>query len=122
MGREGFGVKKPWVLGGLGAVGAVSLALGLWMRGPRIPSRPADVPAAAEWAGRGAAGRFFLVEGRQGMIYTIQVFEAGSGARAAGTKWRLVGYARTGLGADEIAGMEGGAILLKDGSRLLPVE
>jgi len=116
-------VKKGWLWVGLGAavVGA-SLLLGLWFRGPRMPRRPGGVPAAAEWAGRGASGRFFLVEGRQGAIYAIQVFEAGSGAKAPTTRWRLVGFARTALIADEIAGLEGGVILLKDGSKLLPVE
>ncbi len=111
------------MIGGLGLlVLGAALALGLWQRGPRAPRRPPAVPAAAEWAGRGAAGRFFLVEGRQGTLYAIQVFEAGSGAKAPTVQWRLVGYARTGLGADEIAGMDGGAILLKDGSRLLPAQ
>ncbi len=116
-------MKKAWTRAVFGvAVLGAALGLGLWQRSPRVPRRPPPVPAAAEWAGRGAAGRFFLVEGRQGTLYAIQVFEAGSGAKASTVKWRLVGYARTGLGADEIAGMEGGAILLKDGSRLLPVE
>jgi hypothetical protein len=32
----------------------------------------------------------------------------------------MVGFARTGLIADEIAGFEEGCILLKDGSKLLP--
>lgn len=116
-------MKKGWLLGGLGAaVLGASLVLGLWFRGPRLPRRPAGVPAGAEWAGRGGSGRFFLVEGRQGAIYAIQVFEAGSGAQARTTRWRLVGFARTALIADEIAGLEGGVILLKDGSKLLPAD
>ena len=116
-------MKKAWTVAGLGAVVLIgALAAGLRLRGPRIPARPANVPAAAEWAGAGSTGRFFLVEGRQGAIYTVQVFTAGSGARAGGTRWRLVGFARTGLDAGEIAGLEDGAILLKDGSKLLPAE
>jgi len=101
---------------------ALALGLGLWTRGTRVPARPAGVPAAAAWAGRGPAGRFFLVEGRQGTLYRIQVFAAPSGARESATAWRLVGFARTALPVDEIAGFEGGAILLKDGSKLLPAE
>ena len=116
-------MKKAWTLAGLGAgVLTAALAAGLWLRSPRIPARPANVPVAAGWAGRGATGRFFLGEGSQGAIYTIQVFAAGSGAKAGGTRWRLVGFARTGLDADEIAGLEDGAILLKDGSKLLPAD
>jgi hypothetical protein len=123
MAGEDPDVKKGWTFIGLGAVVLLGgLALGRWLRSPRVPPRPAGLPAGAEWAGQGSSGRFFLVEGRQGMVYSIHVFEARGGVPAPVTRWRLVGFARTGLNADEIAGLEGGAILLKDGSKLLPAE
>lgn len=120
MAREAGTVGRAWILAGLGAVAALALALGLRARWNRVPPRPPGVPAGAEWSGRGASGRFFLVEGRHGAIYRIQAFAARSGAREPVATWRLVGFARTGLGADEIAGLEDGVIVLKDGSRLLP--
>lgn len=113
---------RAWILAGLGAVVALALGLGLWMRRDRVPARPVGVPPAAGWAGSGAAGRFFLVEGRQGSVYRIRVFAAPGGALEPVMSWRLVGFARTALAPDEIAGMEGGAILLKDGSKLIPAE
>jgi hypothetical protein len=114
-------VKKPWILAAVGVVvvGA-ALAFGLLRREPRPPQRPAHLPAAAEWAGRGAAGRFYLVGEREGTLFTIQVFEPGEGLQHPVKRWRMVGFARTGLIADEIAGFEEGCILLKDGSKLLP--
>jgi hypothetical protein len=99
---------------------ALALGLGLWMRRSRTPARPPGVPAAAEWAGRGASGRFFLVEGRDGTVWRIRVYAAQEGRPEAATRWRLVGFARTALEAHEIAGLEDGAIRLEDGSRLLP--
>ena len=122
MAREAGDVNRAWMLAGLGAVAALALGLGLWMRGPRTPARPSGVPPAAEWAGAGATGRFLLVKGREGSVYRIEVYAVPSGTLDATGKWRLVGYARTALSPDEIAGMEGGAILLKDGSKLLPAE
>ncbi len=113
---------RTWILAGLGAVAAIGLGAGLMLRGPRIPKRPPQVPAEAEWAGEGAAGRFFLVKGREGSIYRIEVFAVPSGTKEPVAAWRLVGFARTALAPDEIAGLEGGAILLKDGSKLLPAE
>jgi hypothetical protein len=80
------------------------------------------VPVQAEWAGAGPAGRFFLVKGREGSLYRIEVYAAPTGAKDPVGTWRLVGFARTALSPDEIAGLEGGAILLKDGSKLLPAE
>jgi hypothetical protein len=114
-------LKKPWILGAIGAVvvGA-ALALGLLRRTPRPPARPAHLPGAAGWAGGGAKGRFFLIGGRAGTVFTIQVFEAGEGLQHPVTQWRMVGYARTDLVLDEIEGFEGDRILLKDGSRLVP--
>lgn len=122
MAREAGDVNRAWMLAGLGAVAALAVALGLRMRGPRVPGRPAGVPAAAEWAGAGPSGRFFLVRGREGSVFRIEAYAAPSGAREPAAAWRLVGFARAALAPDEIAGMEGGAILLKDGSKLLPAE
>jgi hypothetical protein len=116
-------VKKPWVLVAVGAVVVGSaLAFGLLRRAPRPPQRPVHLPAAAEWAGRGASGRFFLVGERSGTLFTIQVFEPREGLQHPVKRWRMVGFARTELIPDEIAGLEGDSILLKDGSKLMPAE
>jgi len=116
-------VKKPWILVAVGAVVVGSgLTFGLLRRGSRPPQRPVHLPVAAEWAGHGASGRFFLVGERAGTVFTIMVFEPREGLQHPVKRWRMVGFARTELIPDEIAGFEGNTILLKDGSKLMPAE
>lgn len=86
----------------------------------RPPRRPEGLPAAAVWVGKGKSGRFVEVGSREGSLWTLAVYEA-QGQRHPATRWRLQGFARASLEPQEIAGFQEGALLLQDGSRLVPV-
>ena len=83
------------------------------------PRRPEGLPATAVWIGKGAQGRFVDIGARTGVFWTIQVFES-KGQQHPVTRWRLQGFARTSLEPQEIVGFVDGAILLNDGSSLIP--
>jgi len=83
------------------------------------PRRPEGLPATAVWIGKGDPGRFVDIGARNGVYWTIQVFES-KGQRNPVTRWRLQGFARTSLEPQEIVGFADGAIRLNDGSTLVP--
>lgn len=85
----------------------------------RPPRRPEGLPATAAWIGKGAQGRFVDIGARNGVFWTIQVFEA-KGPQNATTRWRIQGFARTSLEPQEIVAFEDGNLILNDGSRLVP--
>lgn len=99
------------------ALGSVLLLLACASRPPR---RPEGLPAAAVWVGKGKAGRFVEVGPREGTLWSLAVVDA-KGQRHPATKWRLQGFARASLEPQEISGFVDGALLLQDGSRLVPV-
>ena len=85
----------------------------------RPPRRPEGLPAAAVWVGKGEQGRFVEIGGREGIIWSITVFDA-KGGRHPAARWRLQGFARASLEPEEIVGFREEALVLTDGSRLVP--
>lgn len=85
----------------------------------RPPRRPESLPPAAVWIGKGDQGRFVEIGARNGLFWTLSVFDA-KGNRNPNSRWRLQGFARTSLEPEEILRFEDGALLLKDESRLVP--
>ena len=83
------------------------------------PRRPAAVPPSAAWVGKGDRGRFIEIGARNGVYWTLAVFDT-KGVRHPASRWQLQGFARTSLEPEEIMGFEDGALVLNDGSRLVP--
>ena len=83
------------------------------------PHRPAGLPASATWVGKGDKGRFVEIGARSGVYWTLTVFDA-KGVRNPTTRWQLQGFARASLEPEEIVGFEDGALVLNDGSHLIP--
>ncbi len=98
---------------------ALVVAMGAGLGCGRPPARPTGLPTGAQWAGAPRKGCFLLVEGREGALWTLQVFDP-KGRRHPVSRWRLQGFARTSLEAQEVEAFDGEAFLLNDGARLVP--
>lgn len=98
---------------------AILVALGLVAACGGPPRRPAGLPPAAQWAGKGDQGRFVVLGGRDGTLWKVEVYDR-KGVKHPATRWRLQGFARTSLETHEIAGFDGEALVLSDETRLVP--
>lgn len=100
--------------------GAVIVVVaGLWLGCGGPPRRPAGLPAAAQWVGKGDQGRFVVIGAREGTLWHLELYDRKGGKHPV-TRWRLQGFARTSLEVQEIQGFDGEAILLNDEARLVP--
>ncbi|MCE1203969.1 MAG: hypothetical protein LWW79_05095 [Holophagaceae bacterium] len=84
-----------------------------------VPARPASVPAEAVWGGAGRQGLFLKVDGHQGTLWQLQVWDRKGQLLGSGT-FRLRGFAKARIIPEEILGWEQGALHLKDGTWLVP--
>jgi len=84
-----------------------------------IPSRPASVPSDAAWAGEGAKGVFLKVDGHQGTLWQLQVWDR-KGRLLGSGGFRLRGFAKARIMPEEVLAWESGALQLKDGTWLVP--
>jgi hypothetical protein len=64
-------------------------------------------------------GVFLRPQGREGLLWKIEVFDDHSGALITSGPFRLQGFARATLIPEEFARWDGQALELKDGSRLV---
>lgn len=85
----------------------------------RAPSRPASLPAGAQWAGVGQAAVFVQIKHLSGTLWHLDVWDRKGTPLASGT-FRLRGFARARIYADEVLGWQNGALQLKDGTWLFP--
>jgi len=85
----------------------------------RVPTRPARVPAEAAWGGEGAKGVFLKVNGHQGTLWQLEVWDRKGQPLGAGA-FRLRGFAKARIVPEEILAWENGALQLKDGTWLVP--
>ena len=84
-----------------------------------VPARPASVPAEARWAGEGRRGVFLKVEGHQGTLWQLQVWDRDGRLLGSGP-FRLRGFAKAEIVPEEVLAWENGALQLKDGTWLVP--
>ncbi len=84
-----------------------------------VPTRPASVPPEAVWGGEGRQGLFLKVEGHQGTLWQLQVWDR-KGQLLGSGPFRLRGFAKARIVPEEILGWEQGALHLKDGTWLVP--
>lgn len=96
---------------------AVLAGLLLGCRG--IPARPASVPPEAAWGGEGPRGVFLKVDGHQGTLWQLQVWDRKGQPLGSGS-FRLRGFAKARIIPEEVLGWEQGALHLKDGTWLVP--
>lgn len=94
----------------------VLLACGPY-RGPR---RPAGVPAEAVWVGNRQSGVFVEVGPKEGIWFRLRVFDDRTGALKADGVFIIQGMARVKIHPHEIRGWDGRAVILEDGTRLVP--
>lgn len=85
----------------------------------KVPSRPRSVPADAEWGGEGKTGVFLRVQGHQGTLWQMEVWDR-KGQRLGGGAFRLRGFAKAKIVPEEVLAWENGALHLKDGTWLVP--
>ena len=98
----------------------MTLVLGTFLMAcGRPPARPASVPAAATWGGEGKRGVFLQVGTHQGTLWQLEVWDR-RGQRLGGGTFRLRGFAKAELSAEELLGWQDGALQLKDGTWLVP--
>ena len=98
----------------------MALVLGALLVGcGRPPARPAGVPPGATWGGQGKRGVFLQVGAHQGTLWQLEVWDR-QGQRLGGGTFRLRGFAKADLSAEEVLGWENGALQLKDGTWLVP--
>jgi len=81
--------------------------------------KPASLPAGAQWAGQGKGAAFVQVEQLSGTLWHLDVWDRKGTPLASGT-FRLRGFARSRIYADEVLGWKDGALQLKDGTWLFP--
>ncbi len=97
------------ILAGVALLGACS----------RIPSKPAGLPAGAQWAGEGKNAVFVQIAHLSGTAWHVDVWDRKGKPLASGT-FRLRGFARARIYTDEVLGWTNGALQLKDGTWLVP--
>ena len=85
----------------------------------RVPSKPASLPAGAQWVGTGKGAAFVQVAHLSGTLWQLEVWDRKGTPLASGT-FRLRGFARARIYPDEILGWQQGALQLKDGTWLFP--
>ncbi|WLT33046.1 hypothetical protein [Geothrix sp. PMB-07] len=83
------------------------------------PSRPASVSSEALWGGDAKKGVFLKVNGHQGTLWQLEVWNRKGQLLGAGG-FRLRGFGKARIIPDEIIGWENGALHLKDGTWLVP--
>jgi hypothetical protein len=83
------------------------------------PSRPSSVPAEARWGGEGQQGVFLKVGGHQGTLWQLEVWDRKGRLLGSGS-FRLRGFAKAQVVAEEVLAWEQGALHLKDGTWLVP--
>lgn len=83
------------------------------------PSRPASVPADAQWGGEGKQGVFLRVEGHEGTLWRLQVWDR-QGRPLGEGPFRLRGFAKAKIVPEEVLAWQNGALQLKDGTWLVP--
>ncbi len=105
-------MKKEWVAAGFVLVAALTAC-------SRVPSKPATLPAGAQWAGQGKGAAFVQVTHLSGTLWHLDVWDRKGMPLASGT-FRLRGFARARIYTDEILGWQNGALQLKDGTWLFP--
>ena len=84
-----------------------------------VPSRPASVPAEAQWGGKGKQGIFLKVGSHQGTLWQLEVWDRKGQPLGSGS-FRLRGFAKADILPEEVVGWENGALHLKDGTLLVP--
>jgi len=84
-----------------------------------VPARPASVPPEATWGGDGKRGVFLKVEGHQGTLWQLQVWDR-EGRLLGSGPFRLRGFAKAAIIPEEVLAWEDGGLHLKDGTWLVP--
>ena len=85
----------------------------------RVPSKPASLPAGAQWAGEGKGAAFVQIDHLSGTLWHLEVWDRKGTPLASGT-YRLRGFARARIYPYEVLGWQKGALQLKDGTWLFP--
>jgi hypothetical protein len=96
-----------------------TLLMGLLGGCQGIPSRPASVPPEAAWGGQGNQGVFLKVNGHQGTLWQLEVWDRKGRLIGLGN-FRLRGFAKARIIPEEVLAWENGALHLKDGTWLVP--
>ena len=104
-------MRQGWIGTGLVMVALVGCS--------RIPTKPASLPAGAQWAGQGDGAAFVQITHLSGTAWHLDVWDRRGKPLASGT-FRLRGFARARIFADEVLGWKDGALQLKDGTWLFP--
>lgn len=84
-----------------------------------MPSRPASVAPEAAWCPEAKGGLFLKVGGHQGTLWQLEAWDR-KGLPLASGSFRLRGFAKAKIVPEEVMGLENGALLLKDGTVLVP--
>ena len=85
----------------------------------RVPTKPAGLPAEAQWAGAGDGAAFVQITHLSGTAWHLDVWDRRGRPLASGT-FRLRGFARARIFPDEVLAWKNGALQLKDGTWLFP--
>ncbi|BDU76777.1 hypothetical protein [Mesoterricola sediminis] len=100
---------------------ALALVLAGLACGPRIPPKPAGVPATAFWAGDGKAGVFVAIGVPDHEGWQVQLYDDRSGAVVAQGLYVIhQGTARPSFKQEDFAGWDGHAVRLTGGGVLEP--
>ena len=100
-------------------VAAGLMVAGAMVACSRVPTRPASLPADAHWAGEGKGAAFVKVDHLSGTLWHLEVWDRKGTPLASGT-FRLRGFARARIFAEEVLAWQNGALQLKDGTWLFP--
>jgi hypothetical protein len=73
----------------------------------------------AQWGGEGGQGVFLLVEGHEGTLWRMKVWDRKGQLLGAGA-FRLRGFAKAKIVPEEVLAWQNGALQLKDGTWLVP--
>lgn len=84
-----------------------------------VPSRPPSVSSEAMWCPEAKEGLFLKVEGHQGTLWQLEIWDRKGRPLASGS-FRLRGFAKAKIVPEEVLGLENGVLRLKDGTLLVP--
>ncbi|MCE1230083.1 MAG: hypothetical protein LWX11_11425 [Firmicutes bacterium] len=101
-------MKRSWI----GIVMTLALACG-------APSRPANVPEGAFWAGKRSNGVFVLMGERDGLGWQVKLYDRKGNLKAQGP-YVLRGMAKAKIVPEEVISFDGEALHLADGTLLVP--
>lgn len=83
------------------------------------PSRPANVPEGAFWAGKRRDGVFVLIGARDGLGWQVKLYDRKGNLKAEGP-YVLRGMAKAEIVPEEVVSFDGEALHMADGTLLIP--